>query len=609
MTEVPGNGLAVRVLDANGATVGVAALVSPRHIVTNAHVVNTALGRDSRAQDQPSDEITVDFAGTDVPPLRARVELWLPPPRTGATGDDIAGLVLTSAKPPPGASPVRLAANLPARGQVVDVFGYPGTPPRPDGAWVSATVRGQLPGGRHLQLDSAAESSLRVQPGFSGGPVYDRVTNRVVGLISAAPAAASGDRDSYAITADRLRLAWPEVLDPRYARTRARATSGVSELTILHVSDPQFGRQHIFGGNGLTPADQAHDTVFQQLHDDLESLAENPGLRPDLMVVTGDLAEWGLRSEFDQVVEFLVALTEAVALPRRHVALVPGNHDINRSACEAYFLRQKADEREPVAPYWPKWEHFAAAFERFYEGVDGVSFSPDEPWTLFEMPDLAVVVAGLNSTMVESHRDEDHYGWIGEHQLRWFADRLIRYREQGWLRLGAVHHNAVRKAIADDENLKDADDLDRFLGQPGLVNLLLHGHTHDGRLQRLSSGLLVLSTGSAAVTADARPREIPNQYQLLTVDPCGVTQHARQYALSAAGSGTTGSASTARTGANTSPTSSSTSTEPSPAERQTATGSRTPTASPIHEATPRRRKTASSTGYWRRPEPATPTLR
>ncbi|MGH3806045.1 MAG: metallophosphoesterase family protein [Pseudonocardiaceae bacterium] len=228
--------------------------------------------------------------------------------------------------------------------------------------------------------------------------------------------------------------------------------------------------------------------MFQRLHDDLDALAGNHELRPDLMVITGDLAEWDLRSEFDQVAHFLTAPTEAVELPRRHVAIVPGNHDVNRPTCAAHFLHEQADEREPVPPYWPKWEHFAAAFEQYYEGVDGVSFTPDEPWTLFEMPDLAVVVAGLNSTMAESHLDSDHYGWVGEHQLRWFADRLARYRDQGWLQLAALHHNAVRGAVADEENLRDAGDLDRWLGQPGLVNLLLHGHTHDGQLHRLSSG-------------------------------------------------------------------------------------------------------------------------
>jgi hypothetical protein len=96
-----------------------------------------------------------------------------------------------------------------------------------------------------------------------------------------------------------------------------------------------------------------------------------------------------------------------------------------------------------------------------------------------------------------------------------------------------VHHNVVRGAVLDEENLRDADDLDRWLGlgQRGAANLLLHGRSHDGRLHRLPSGLIALSTGSAAVKAEARPREVPNQYQLVTIRPDGLTRHARQYAL------------------------------------------------------------------------------
>lgn len=90
--------LAVRVLNASGTTVGVGALVGPQQILTCAHVVNAALGRDPRAQDQPQGEIIVEFA--DGLPLCAQVERWLPPPKERATGDDIAGLVLTSTELP-----------------------------------------------------------------------------------------------------------------------------------------------------------------------------------------------------------------------------------------------------------------------------------------------------------------------------------------------------------------------------------------------------------------------------------------------------------------------------------------------------------------------------
>jgi V8-like Glu-specific endopeptidase len=157
-------------VDANGSTVGVGVLVGSREILTCGHVVNAALSRDREAQDQPAGEVTVAFAVSDGS-LRARVQCWVPPPRTGAIGDDIAGLVVISAEVPTGATPARLAANPPARGRVVDVFGYPGTPPRPHGAWVTATVRGQVGGpspavGFHARQRAADPAGVQRQPGM-----------------------------------------------------------------------------------------------------------------------------------------------------------------------------------------------------------------------------------------------------------------------------------------------------------------------------------------------------------------------------------------------------------------------------------------------------------
>ncbi len=62
-------------------------------------------------------------------------------------------------------------------------------------------------------------------------------------------------------------------------------------LTLLHLSDPQFGKLHLFGGAGLTRADRDRDSLFGRLHTDLGSLRDQHDLRPDLLVVSGDLAE------------------------------------------------------------------------------------------------------------------------------------------------------------------------------------------------------------------------------------------------------------------------------------------------------------------------------
>ncbi len=299
-------------------------------------------------------------------------------------------------------------------------------------------------------------------------------------------------------------------------------------ITILHLSDMQFGRHHRFGRLGLGGADERFDTLLQRVHDDLAELERSHALRPDIIALTGDLAEWGLKSEFAAVQQFAEGLAARLGLGRERVLVIPGNHDINRKKCSGYFDDREGDGETPAPPYWPKWKPFVEFFGELYNGVDGYRFTELEPWTLFELPELRVVVAGLNSTMRESHRDADHYGWLGEGQLRWFAERLRPYAAKGWLRVGLVHHNPVRGATDDDENLRDAGDLREHLGEH--LNLLLHGHTHLGRDETLG-GVPVLSTGSAGVKSEQRPEEVPNQYQVVRVTQDAITCFARQYTV------------------------------------------------------------------------------
>ncbi|HET8681913.1 MAG TPA: hypothetical protein VFM54_08575, partial [Micromonosporaceae bacterium] len=143
-----------------GGAVGVGVLVGAREIVTCAHVVNVALGLDARAQPAPTGPVTVELPLLPGGPFRGTAEVvrWLPPAVEGAAGDDIAGLLLAQA-PPASARAAQLAVGAPAAGLAVRVFGYPGVPPRPDGAWVATQVRGRV-GADRLQLDSVADAAL-----------------------------------------------------------------------------------------------------------------------------------------------------------------------------------------------------------------------------------------------------------------------------------------------------------------------------------------------------------------------------------------------------------------------------------------------------------------
>jgi 3',5'-cyclic AMP phosphodiesterase CpdA len=96
-------------------------------------------------------------------------------------------------------------------------------------------------------------------------------------------------------------------------------------VTILHVSDMQFGKHHRFAD-----PDGGFDTLLRRLCDDLDLLARENGLAPDLGALTGDLAEWGMKREFDQVAVFGEGLLAHLKLDPDRLLVIPGNHDINR---------------------------------------------------------------------------------------------------------------------------------------------------------------------------------------------------------------------------------------------------------------------------------------
>lgn len=275
-------------------------------------------------------------------------------------------------------------------------------------------------------------------------------------------------------------------------------------LTILHLSDLHLGEHHNFAEGGVA-------SLLERLRQDAERGA---ALRPDLVVVTGDLTYKAKPSEFMAAERLLAGLVEHFQIGRDQVVVVPGNHDVSWPMCQAYFSECEAAEVEASPPYWTKWKNFIDFIGRFYGDLERPPvFVEGQPWTLFEIPGQAVVVAGLNSTIAETHRDGEHYGFVGEEQLRFFARELASYRAKGYLRVVALHHDV--HAPEDERSREDARDLRGILGP--LSNLILHGHRHEQQLVWMERDVPVLGIGSAGVRGDKRPEEIPNQYQWLRV--------------------------------------------------------------------------------------------
>ncbi len=219
MSRVGREGFVVRVLRVGSQSpAGVGFVVGARHIVTCAHVVNVALGREVRAQEAPGPgvRVPVDFPvlgdAQGAPSRSCRIAVWVAPPVAGVMGGDVVGLVLVGESLPEGAGPARLAEAGELRDVEVAVFGYPGQPPRLAGVWAACRLRGAVGAGM-VQLDTGSESAFRVQPGYSGSPAVltNGVGDGVVGMLAAA--GHDAERDAYAIPVAHLVRAWPEVLE------------------------------------------------------------------------------------------------------------------------------------------------------------------------------------------------------------------------------------------------------------------------------------------------------------------------------------------------------------------------------------------------------------
>ena len=163
-------------------------LIDREHIITCAHVVQAACGRIESDDELQDIRIRVDFPGVS----RVQYEATLVPgefKRIEPDGSgDVATLRLTT--PPPAeisAAPVKAPRST--VGHDCRVLGFPRD--NPNGRWAVGTLRGAAgPDWSWQQFDEPG--AARVQPGYSGAPVWDDSLRCVVGILVAR------DKEGYA---------------------------------------------------------------------------------------------------------------------------------------------------------------------------------------------------------------------------------------------------------------------------------------------------------------------------------------------------------------------------------------------------------------------------
>ncbi|MEU8659890.1 TIR domain-containing protein [Actinoplanes philippinensis] len=222
---------------------------------------------------------------------------------------------------------------------------------------------------------------------------------------------------------------------PRTSGPRSRAPRRALDqpVHLLQIAGPRFDRDPT-----AVPPQIHAKRIFTEIETRLAP-AHVPG--PDMLLIAGDLTRHGSLREFDVALEFVVGLRTALGLAADRVVVVPGAGDVNAAACRAYFADCEADEVEPEPPYWPKWRHYLSFLRELTGEAQLTRFRQGRPWDLVRVPELRLVVAAINTTMSQSHREQDFYGSTGTEQAYWFAKALADGPDDGWYKVGLLHHD------------------------------------------------------------------------------------------------------------------------------------------------------------------------
>ncbi len=273
----------------------------------------------------------------------------------------------------------------------------------------------------------------------------------------------------------------------------------MTKLTWLHLSDLHAGQPR----SGWD-AERVTETLVQ----DLRHLQAEHGLRPELLLFTGDAAfgeidaqpEQTIRGQLDVFWDFLTAVRRAFEpeIAIEDVFLVPGNHDVNRrriGGFETFWLDQQQDlepVRDMVKDGGLDWQRFAERLKDYREFLERRELDHllDDPerliWSMVrEVAGLRVGIAGFNSAW--------SCGRDGERGRLWMAGGY----QQGILRrkltdtdvsIALMHHPP--DWLVEHETPDFGRGLDRDF------HFLLHGHDHRRWVLSTSAGYTVIAGGA-----------------------------------------------------------------------------------------------------------------
>jgi len=352
---------------------------------------------------------------------------------------------------------------------------------------------------------------------------------------------------------DRLILNKHIDLVPRDTTSSAsHRPSVIKNPVILHFSDIHFGRSNAFED---IPLEKYKGMVSTLLRDIERKFKEEEIPYPNIIIVSGDVADWGMPKEYQKAEEFLDLLIEGInrinsagQLSRNEVVIVPGNHDINWSISKGII--DESIEKNENGLYAYRLAPFKDFYHNFYKGGRSYAFDPENAFQIFDYTDhFGLLIVGFDSLFEEDHRPSNHYGYISLDAIT-NAEKAIedliaqkKIDPENIKCKVAVWHHDVRFYGGTPDNLRNAGEVLKEITYKG-YSIVFTGHIHRLEQTRIVSNTSIggespeiIGVGSLSVRTDQRPGTpnhgyYPLSYNLVEINlnysPAVIRIHTRQ---------------------------------------------------------------------------------
>ncbi len=252
-------------------------------------------------------------------------------------------------------------------------------------------------------------------------------------------------------------------------RTQKKNARG--PVRMLHLSDLHFSAKHAWDS----------DAVLSGLVDAVREIMSE-GLRPDVVAITGDVANYGKETEYDAARQWIdddlrhALGSGAVRVP---CLVVPGNHDVDRGAVKA--VAQKTQDgllsdpdQQTIADVLGDADERAVLLERhvaylrFANALLPLKDDLDVPWWSLPLTvnGTKVHFVGRCSSFM-SCGDQDRGRLLVGH---WQAQTLLKGANTAVLRVVLIHHPWSYLAEWDEAEVETLVHRES--------DLLLRGHLH-----------------------------------------------------------------------------------------------------------------------------------